>query len=245
MPLVLTTFMATNSRTASIQKPAPKPQSDIEKLEAEFKELDRQDEDVRVVVSGDKESSGNINIRVDTIELSSKVAGIEPADSGLKIDTKKRLDIDLSKINIPDEYFKRKVRAAFLKKEQTGLLPGVKVMQIDATDIYEVVEDYTYNADTFSITVRKGFRYDRASVPKPFWFIDRDSLSNVPPLFHDLLYRHGGALPPDLVAPYRKFSRKETDDLFLELMTKCGVKKWRRNLAYQAVRQFSGFAWKN
>ena len=66
--------------------------------------------------------------------------------------------------------------------------------------------------------------YDRASIPRIFWLIiDKDSLSNVAPLFHDLLYRYGGRLPPNLVSPYREFSREDTDKLFYDLMVKCGV----------------------
>lgn len=118
-------------------------------------------------------------------------------------------------------------------------------MQIGAGVDYRVVEDYTYDSGAYRITVLNGFTYDRASIPRVLWvLIDKDSLSNVAPLLHDLLYRHGGALPENQVSPYRKFSRKDTDDLFLELMTDCGVKRWRREAAYQAVRRFSGFAWK-
>jgi hypothetical protein len=119
-------------------------------------------------------------------------------------------------------------------------------MQVGATADYDVAEDYIYDSGTYKITAWKGFRYDRASIPRIFWvIIDKDSLSNVAPLFHDLLYRHGGVLPADRVTPYRKFSRVEVDNLFRELMGKCGVSPLRRELAYRAVRNFSGFAWKN
>ena len=242
---VLITLPAVSLNKTSAQESAPKPMSDIERLEAEFKEIDAEAEDVTVNVSGDKESSGKISIKVKTTELSTQAVGVGDDKSGFKISTTKNLLIDLSKVSVPEEYIKRKLAEVFLKTEPTGQLPGVKVMQIGASDIYEVLEDYTYNSGKFSITVRKGFRYDRASIPRYFWvIIDKDSLSNVAPLFHDLLYRNGGVLPTDQVTPYRKFSRKDTDDLFLELMTKCGVASWRRELAYQAVRNFSAFAWK-
>ena len=117
-------------------------------------------------------------------------------------------------------------------------------MQVGATVDYDVVDDYVYDGGTYKITAWKGFRYDRASIPRIFWvIIDKDSLSNVAPLFHDLLYRHGGELPQERVTPYRTFSRLETDNLFRELMGKCGVGAVRRELAYRAVRNFSGFAW--
>jgi hypothetical protein len=69
-------------------------------------------------------------------------------------------------------------------------------------------------------------------------------LSNVAPLFHDLLYRHGGKLPQDKVTPYKEFTREETDELFKELMGKCGVGPVTREMAYRAVRTFSADSWK-
>jgi hypothetical protein len=86
--LVLTTLSATNLPSSPLQEPAASFQSDIEKLEAEFKELDEDDEDVVVDVSGDSESSGNIDIRVRKIESSfpraggAKTGGAQSADAG-------------------------------------------------------------------------------------------------------------------------------------------------------------------
>ena len=131
------------------------------------------------------------------------------------------------------------------KQSMCGSLPGVKLIQLGATRNYEVAEDYLYEPGAYKMTVWKGFVYDRASIPRIFWvLIDKDSLGNVAPLIHDLLYRYGGAIPQNQLSPYRRFSRKEADDLFLELMTKCGVTKGRREAAYQAVRRFAGSSWK-
>ena len=237
-------LIAKPSNPSSLQKP-PGKYADLEKLEAQFKEIDKQYGPVRVEVTGNKESSGNLMIsvvkRVDRLGETAAPIDAAPARDGSQEIT---VNIDLSAVNVPDQYINEKIAAAFSAENQNGMLPGVKVMQLGASGIYEVVENYIYDPGAYRITVWSGFKYDRASIPRIFWIlIDKDSLSNVPPLFHDLLYRHGGVLPMNQVSPYRKFSRKDTDDLFFELMTKCGVKPWRRLAAYKAVRTFSAFAW--
>ena len=53
-----------------------------------------------------------------------------------------------------------------------------------------------------------------------------------------------GRLPdPTYVNPYRTYTRRETDDLFLHLMEVEGVARWRRLAAYSAVRAAGGIAW--
>lgn len=152
--------------------------------------------------------------------------------------------IDLAVLNLPDDVITQIVIAVLSNQSKAGELEGVEVKQIGATAKYEVVKDYTYQANNYKITAPKGFVYDRATIPRVFWaIIDKDSLSNVAPLFHDLLYSKGGKLPENQVVPYRTFTREEADNLLLELMTKCGVTYLRRNLAYRAVRGFAGSHW--
>ena len=147
-------------------------------------------------------------------------------------------------------------------------------MGTGASGIWEVVEDYSYPVDYFAIgrpmnrearehfrslkdepyenrvphlatiSAKRGFQFDRASIPRIFWvIISKDDLSNVPPLFHDLLYRYAGNLPQGWVTPTTQFTRKEADNLFHHLMAQTGVTSWRLHIAYQAVSQFSSFAW--
>lgn len=164
-------------------------------------------------------------------------------------------EIDLNLIDISDEYIDSKLKLAFCRT-RSGRIPGVKVELKGTTGIWEVVEDYTYKigssdgvlASDFpacTLTVPRGFQYDRASIPRIFWvIISKDDLSNVPALYHDLLYRFGGRVPAMcIIPPELTFSRKQADDLFNHLMKETGVIDWRRKLAYQAVRGFSGFAW--
>lgn len=95
-----------------------------------------------------------------------------------------------------------------------------------------------------TLIAKKGFQFDRASVPRIFWvIISKDDLSNVPPLFHDLLYRFAGELPSELVKPYTRFTRAEADNLFYHLMERSGVRSWRLHVAYQAVARLAASAW--
>lgn len=157
----------------------------------------------------------------------------------------KRLNINLNELDVPDEYIDEKIQAAF-QKGKCGKLEGVVLSQVGVSRDYEVVKDYKYDADGHIITVFKGFVYDRASIPRGLWiFLDKDSLGNVAPLIHDLLYRHGGVLPQNQISPYRKFSRKDADKIFRDVLGKCGVPSWQREAAYLAVRSPAGLrAWK-
>ena len=212
----------------------------IDELQATFDQLDKASEKdksaVKVKVKGSSESTGQV-----VIELKDK----ESADFVFQSENDKYI-LDLSTIQVPDWFILIVVHYIFDRDptKRVGSLEGVEVKQIGATANYEVVKDYTYQSGNTKITVPKGFVYDRASIPKMFWLIiDKDSLSNVAPLFHDYLYRNGGKLEQRFVTPYKTFSREDTDNLFLELMEKCGVDNFRRNAAYQAVRRFAKGSW--
>ena len=181
------------------------------------------------------------------------------------------MKIDISGAAISDEHiFKR--MTLMVDSGRASRVPEVKLIGIGATGIYEVVEDYSYPIDYCSIgrempvgipredeylsrqdrsaphlctvTVKSGFQFDRASIPRIFWIlVSKDDLSNVAPLFHDLLYRFAGILHRDWVTPYTTFSRREADNLFFHMMAGSGVTSWRLHVAYQAVCHFSAFAW--
>lgn len=170
------------------------------------------------------------------------------------------MEIGLDDVEIPDEFVASRMTLRF-DPGSAGLLPDVKLRGFGSTGIYEVVEDYSYEVDHASIgrhprsgegtarhlctiTVRQGFQFDRATIPRMFWvLISKDDLSNVAPLFHDLLYRFGGVLPRQWVTPYTTFTRKEADSLFFHMMEGSGVTLWRLHVAYQIVCHFSSFAW--
>jgi len=108
-------------------------------------------------------------------------------------------------------------------------------------------EKCSYQTAGHTISARAGYETDLASIPRLFWSIlAPEELSLAAPLFHDLIYRCGGSLPEDGLNPFdgKLFERKEVDDLFLELMKKAKIPRWKRTAAYWAVRGFAGFAWK-
>lgn len=232
----------------------------IYELEARFKEIDERAkvDSVDVRLEGDSESSGNLSVSVrekaQPLKPHADLSGI--LDS-TPVQTETLLDVDLSEVEISDEYVDDRIRAAFAR-EGSPDLPGAILRQIGATKNWELMEEYPYSTTLdgteFRMTALKGFIYDRASVPPIVWVITKDSLGSVPPLFHDLLYRNGGVLPESEAPPYHKFGqvtpsrifvRKEVDDLFRELAKKSGVTKWRADAAYDAVRLFGGPSWKS
>jgi len=174
------------------------------------------------------------------------------------------MKIDISGAALSEERISQRMRL-IIESGPAGRMPEVKLISIGATGIYEVVEDYCCPIDycsigrkfpsesrhqdgavpqLCSITVKAGFQFDRASIPRIFWIlVSKDDLSNVAPLFHDLLYRYEGKLHRDWVKPYTTFSRYEADNLFFHLMARSGVSSWRLHVAYQAVCHFSAFAW--
>lgn len=219
------------SKTPTIQTATS--QATIQELQNRFKQIDREaGSTAEVELSGETESSAKLTVSTNVVAFS---AGSREVS----------YEFNLGGVLVPEDLITNVITAIFSRKDNPGSLEGVQVKQIGATAKYEVVADYTYQWKNYRITVPKGFVYDRASIPSLFWIIiDKDSLSNVAPLFHDLLYRHGGKLAENLVSPYRTFSREDADELFSELMTKCGVRPWRRVAAYRAVRQFSQAHWR-
>ena len=113
-------------------------------------------------------------------------------------------------------------------------------------DRWRLEQDYTYQDGDHRITVPAGFEFDLSSVPRAFWSVIAPfELSVTAPLLHDFLYRYAGQPPAGAIEPPKRYTRKETDDLFRRVMEEEGVPAWRRQLAYSAVRLFGGRAWQN
>lgn len=100
------------------------------------------------------------------------------------------------------------------------------------------------------VHIPQGFRCDLSSVPRPLWWLVAPfELSVAAPLVHDFLYRCGGTTPtiirttPGYERPgFLRRTRKEVDQLFLQVMLEEGVNPWRARVAYHAVRLFGGRA---
>lgn len=113
---------------------------------------------------------------------------------------------------------------------------------------WELGEDVRISVEVLAspITIRidAGYLFNLASIPRPVYpLIAPFELSVLAPLVHDFIYDHEGICPQWTVEPYRTFTRKEADILFLALMAKEQIPAWRRKPAYRAVRLFGSGRW--
>ena len=108
---------------------------------------------------------------------------------------------------------------------------------------WRVARDIGYRTDAGEVsTVRAGFVFDFASIPRLLWPLvppagDGHNLYGIAAVWHDWLYVHkqiGG----------RSITRKEADDLFLEIMRGVGVAEWMARAMYSAVRGFGSMYWR-
>jgi hypothetical protein len=132
----------------------------------------------------------------------------------------------------------------FVTAAALATVPPVPITYDVGRRTWLLLLDYNYSYEGHTLTAKAGYAFDLSSIPRPvWWLIAPNELSIVAPLFHDLLYEHQGTLPAECVSPYRTYTRRETDDLFLHLMREEGVAWWRRNAAYSAVRSAGGIYW--
>lgn len=105
---------------------------------------------------------------------------------------------------------------------------------------------YVVRDGRFRLRIPRGFEFDAASIPRVcWWLIGPVELSLAAPLAHDFLYRCGGCPEPGVALPARTWTRAEADRLFRVVMAAEGVPRWRRGLAYLAVRLFGWRAWRD
>jgi hypothetical protein len=115
-----------------------------------------------------------------------------------------------------------------------GFIGKVSATKI-GSDTWVLEKDLSYDNSSFTITAKKGFTTDFASIPRIAWTIigspamGRYTSSSV---IHDVLYAT------------EALSRKECDDLFLEMLEIDGVGYFKRYMMYWAVRAGGGFVWK-
>lgn len=101
-------------------------------------------------------------------------------------------------------------------------------------DKWKTVEDFTLTTpDGLQLFIPKGFKYDKASVPRAvWWYIPRDHKQTViAALVHDFLYE------------YRLLSRKQSDQIFYDLLRLAGMRYTKAKMAYWAVRAGGWVYW--
>lgn len=101
--------------------------------------------------------------------------------------------------------------------------------------IWELVREVTYRTKDGELsTAREGFEFDFASVPRALWWLyppagTKGNPYGIAALIHDWLLTHhkiGG----------RPITRKEADDIFLEIMLYTGCRKTLAYTMWMAVR---------
>jgi hypothetical protein len=106
-----------------------------------------------------------------------------------------------------------------------------------------VPRDYSYELrDGRVSTVRAGFIFDFASVPRLLWrLLPPAGLAKNPyglaSTWHDWLYRHGRIAG-------QAISRFEADHVFLEIMRHCGVSRVVARTIYDGVRLGGWWTWR-
>ena len=101
--------------------------------------------------------------------------------------------------------------------------------------VFILSEDKTVESLGYSVTVKKGFDFDGASIPKLLWSIYGSPLNGnyvVASLIHDGLYAS------------QKVSKSISDRIFLDIMKQSNVGYIKRTSMYLAVKMFGGRDWK-
>ena len=110
----------------------------------------------------------------------------------------------------------------------------LKVNVVDE-NVFILLEDVAVESLGYKITVKKGFDFDGASIPKWLWSIYGSPLNGnyvVASLIHDGLYAS------------QKVSKKISDKIFLDIMKQSNVGYIKRTSMYLAVKMFGGKDWK-
>ena len=107
-------------------------------------------------------------------------------------------------------------------------------VNIIKNDVFILLEDVVVESLGYKITVKKGFDFDGASMPKWLWSIYGSPLNGnyvVASLIHDGLYAS------------QKLSRELSDKIFLDLMKQHEVGYIKRQTMYYAVRMAGWYSW--
>ena len=103
-------------------------------------------------------------------------------------------------------------------------------------DVFILLEDVYVEVMGYRITVKAGFDFDGASIPRALWSVFGNPLSGkfrIAALVHDVLYAS------------QVLDKETCDKIFLTLMEMHGVGYAKRYSMYTAVRVGGSYAWKN
>lgn len=108
-------------------------------------------------------------------------------------------------------------------------------VEVQDKQLYILTKDLVWSSKDLKITVKTGFDFDGASIPRSLWGLIGSPMSGRyvrAACLHDLLY-----------SIEYKNDRKLCDDLFLEAMKADGVSYTQRYAIYWAVRSAGWVVW--
>lgn len=108
-------------------------------------------------------------------------------------------------------------------------------LEIINENVFTLSKDKAVESLGYSVTVKKGFDFDGASIPKWLWSIYGSPLNGnyvVASLIHDGLYAS------------QKVPKRVSDKIFLDIMKQSNVGYIKRTSMYLAVTLFGGKDWK-
>ena len=108
-------------------------------------------------------------------------------------------------------------------------------LEIFDDNLFILSKDKSVESLGYSVTVKKGFDFDGASIPKWLWSIYGSPLNGnyvVASLIHDGLYAS------------QKVSKSVSDKIFLDIMKQSSVGYIKRTSMYLAVRVLGSKDWK-
>lgn len=101
-------------------------------------------------------------------------------------------------------------------------------------NLWEVDEPFQYHVDNNEVIwIPKGYLTDGATIPRFLWTI----------IGHPLQGYAQAAVIHDFCYGKRLYSRKRSDEIFLEAMAVLEVPRWKRRVIFRALRLFGWWAW--
>jgi hypothetical protein len=115
------------------------------------------------------------------------------------------------------------------------LFNGDVILEEMKNGYWKLQDNFSYENDYIQVTIKSDFITDGASIPKLFWSVVGNPLSNdllKPAIIHDGLYT------------LMQLKRLECDKLLKEMLLFNGISKVKAYFIYYAVRLFGGSHWR-
>lgn len=109
---------------------------------------------------------------------------------------------------------------------------------------WELIEPFSVYTETLKaiVTVPSGFRCDGESIPSILrWLVPPFGQTKRGAFAHDYLYRLGGYKATN--GNFVQVTRKQADDVYLELVKAKGAPTWRASMRYRVLRLVGWIAW--